>query len=45
MVVGKVAVEPEGTAVVNVLVTVFLEVDCSETGQFTRVVPRHTVAV
>jgi hypothetical protein len=44
-VVGNVASEPEGTAVTKVLVTVFLEVDCSETGQFTSPVDRHAVAV
>jgi hypothetical protein len=45
IVAGNVASEPEGTAVTKVLVTVFLEVDCSETGQFTSPVDRHTVAV
>jgi len=45
VVAGNVASEPEGTAVTKVLVTVFFEVDCSETGQFTSPVDRHTVAV
>jgi hypothetical protein len=45
VVTGNVASEPEGTAVTRVLVTVFFEVDCNETGQFTSPVDWHTVAV
>lgn len=45
VVAGNVAAEPEGTAVTRVLVTVFFDVDCSETGQFTSPVDRHAVAV
>lgn len=45
VVAGNVALEPEGTAVTRVLVAVFLEVDCSEAGQFMSPVDRHTVAV
>lgn len=45
VVAGNAAAEPKGTAVTMVLVTVFFVVDCSEAGQFTNPVDRHTVAV
>jgi hypothetical protein len=41
----KVAFDPEGTTDTRVFVTVFLEVDCRETGQFMRPVDKHCVAV
>jgi len=45
VVAGNVASDPGGTAVTKVFVTVFLEVDCSDTGQFTSPVDKHIVAV
>lgn len=45
VVAGKVGLEPEGIAVVRVLVTLYFDVDWSEAGQFTSPVDKHTVAV
>jgi hypothetical protein len=43
--VRNVAFEPEGTTDTRVFVTVFLDVDCKETGQFRSPVERHRIAV
>ena len=39
--VTNVALDPEGTVITRVFVTVVLDVDCSETGQFNSPVDKH----
>jgi hypothetical protein len=43
--VTKVAFDPDGTTDTRVFVTIFLDVDCREIGQFMRPVDKHCVAV
>lgn len=45
VVAGHVAVDPDGTEVISVLVAVYFDVVCSDTGQLSRPVDRQPVPV